>query len=323
MSEVHRPQIRLVEVLVVIACTGVLIGIFLPVISYPGRTARPRSICQNNLRQFVMAAMNFESTAQKLPAIRQIRTSASGPQTVGWVYDLLPYIEAQPTYDLLKRDPKDATANETKFSLMSCPSDPTIERPTDVSYMANGGCPNRAFDNFDSAYNGVGDDLAGSYVPRQRATSKDCKDGTTQTLFYVENCNAQRWNEDFYHPPGESREYYHAVNWLPVVEADLEKVFQDAKPKSKARFLWGINSGPLTESGPEFARPSSYHPGGFQAAFVGGNVRYVRESIDYRVYAQLLSGLGARTVDPADTSEGRTEAIRAWQAINLAPQSYE
>lgn len=322
MSEVHRPQIRLVEVLVVIAVIGVLVGLTLPAVQ-SGKGASRRSSCRNNLREAVMAATNFESTTQKLPANRQIRRTQNGEITVGWIYDLLPYMEQQNVYDRLKADASDKLANEARISTLICPNDPTIARPTDTSYMANGGCPNRIADNFDAAANGVGDDLAGSFVPPKRATSADCKDGTTSTIFYVENCNAQRWNEDFYYPPSQSREYFYAVNWLPVGEADLEKAFQVAKPKTKAPFLWGINEGSLKESEPEFARPSSHHPGGFQAAFVGNNVRYIRESIDYRVYAQLLSSNGVRTVDPADTSEVRTEAVRAWQGVILTPQAYE
>lgn len=322
MGEVHRPQIRLVEVLVVIALVGVLVGLTLPAVQF-GNGASRRSACQNNLRQIVMAATNFEVTAQKLPANRQFRRTQNGEITVGWTYDLLPYMEQQTIYDRLKADASDKLANEARISTLICPNDPTIERPTDTSYMVNGGCPNRLSDNYDVAANGVGDDLAGSYVPSQRATSKACKDGTTQTLYYVENCNAQRWNEDYYHQPLESREYFHALGWLPVAEGKLKNVFHSVRPKSKNLFLWGINDGGLQESGPEFARPSSAHPGGFQAAFVGGNTRYLSDSIDYVVYAQLLSSDGFRTVDPSDTSEDRTGAIRAWQGKILTPPSYE
>lgn len=322
MNEVHRPQFGLLELLVVMGCVGVLLGLCLPAIRYPNRPAR-RAQCQNNLRQFALAAMNFESTYNRLPANRQSRQGQNGPLTVGWVYDLLPYMEQQHLYDHLNRDAMDTVANQTRIPLLNCPNDSTDERPTATSYMANGGCRNNLADNFDAAANGVGDDLAGVFLPPERARITGCKDGSSQMIYYVENHNAQRWNEDFFHPGEESPEYFHVVNWLPLTQSELPSGFQSTKPKSKSPFLWAINEGGLKETGPEFARPSSTHPSGFGAAFVGGNTRYISESIDYRVYAQLLSSHGARTVDPADTSETRTEAVRSWQRTPLQPQSYE
>jgi prepilin-type N-terminal cleavage/methylation domain-containing protein len=41
-----------------------------------------------------------------------------------------------------------------------------------------------------------------------------------------------------------------------------------------------------------YARPSSYHPGGVNAAFCGGEVLFLREDIDYKVYEQLMTADG-------------------------------
>jgi prepilin-type processing-associated H-X9-DG protein len=42
------------------------------------------------------------------------------------------------------------------------------------------------------------------------------------------------------------------------------------------------------------ARPSSGHPGGVNTVFVGGNVRFLREDIDYVVYCLLMTPNGAK-----------------------------
>lgn len=321
MAEGFRPpfKFRLIELVVLFGCLFVLAGIFLPAVHYTNHSAS-RSFCQNNLRQIIMAATNFEAQSSKLPTNRQTRPSQNGLITMGWVYDILPYLEDSQQYDLLKKDAADAVANSAKMPFLICPSDQTAIRPTDISYVVNGGCPNNPADNFDSPANGVGDDLAGTYAPRQRAVVANCKDGATMTLFYIENLNAQRWNEDFYHPATESHEYFHVVLWLPVKEDQLASVFQTTKKDTSEPTLLSINSGDFETTGQAFARPSSSHPGGFNSAFVGGNTRHISEIIDYRVYAQLLSSHSARTLDPADTSESRTIAIRAWQKTELAPK---
>jgi type II secretory pathway pseudopilin PulG len=38
-----------------------------------------------------------------------------------------------------------------------------------------------------------------------------------------------------------------------------------------------------------YARPSSYHPGGVNAAFCGGEILFLREDLDYKVYKQLMT----------------------------------
>ncbi len=322
MEEKRGFRFTIVDLLAAMACVAVLLALFMPAIRHTRGPAQ-RSACNNNLRQFVLAATNFESQSLKLPANRRLRVTNSGSITVGWVYDLLPFLEQQPVYDRLKLDATDALANGARIPLLICPNDPTIQRATELSYLVNGGCPNNSVDNFDVPANGVGDDLAGIFQPTKRAMSLEVKDGTTQTLYYIENYNAQRWNEDFFHPASESREYFHTVHWIPVSDKETSGVFQTSKPAMPTKQLWAINKGGFNQSGPEFARPSSNHAAGFQAAFVGGNTRYFSESMDYRIYAQLLSSHGARTLDPSDRSEGKTASIRIWQSPNLAPQSYE
>ena len=38
-----------------------------------------------------------------------------------------------------------------------------------------------------------------------------------------------------------------------------------------------------------FARPSARHPGGFNIAYVGQNIQFLRDTIDYYVYAKLMT----------------------------------
>jgi prepilin-type N-terminal cleavage/methylation domain-containing protein len=335
----RRGAFTLVELLVVIAIIGVLVGLLLPAVQFAREAAR-RMSCQNNLKQFALAAANFESAAQKLPANRQWRPTSSGRVIVGWIYDLLPYIEAQPTYDLLKRDASNGVANDTTIPITFCPSDTSIQAKTDTSYQVNGGCLNNNSISLappDYTANGVSDDLVwlmgpgsppllpadvGVWKPTVRSASANCKDGTSQTIFYAENCNALRWNQDMF--DNSMAETFHCVLWVPCDPTVLDQVF--GNPPVSNSGLYGINDGGIENAGLLYSRPSSQHPGGFQAAFVGGNVRYIRDTITYRVYGQLMSGDGARVQNPnlpTDAYNAATAAIRPWQSQLLSPQDFE
>lgn len=154
----------LVELLVVIAIIGILVALLLPAIQAAREAAR-RTQCTNNLKQVALAALNYESARKMFPPgvlaskiIPGIDSTAVEPgatspnnkhQGTGLIVYLLPYIEAQPVYDLAVRtldmgvdnlsdhhfqsDSNTATAAATKIPGLMCPSAPNSS--PEVGYL--------------------------------------------------------------------------------------------------------------------------------------------------------------------------------------------
>src|SRR5438128_6435273 len=95
----RRFAFTLIELLVVIAIIAVLIGLLLPAVQKV-RAAAARIKCQNNLKQLILAAHAYESARGEFPP--GLDRQGGGP-----FLHLLPYIEQDAQYRLIKFNPAD------------------------------------------------------------------------------------------------------------------------------------------------------------------------------------------------------------------------
>lgn len=96
---VLRTAFTLVELLVVIAIIGILVGLLLPAVQAAREAAR-RSSCQNNIKQWGLAALNYEQSHGHFPPGASNLLKTTGPYVIlgtpdrlGWFHYLLPYVE--------------------------------------------------------------------------------------------------------------------------------------------------------------------------------------------------------------------------------------
>jgi prepilin-type N-terminal cleavage/methylation domain-containing protein/prepilin-type processing-associated H-X9-DG protein len=105
MSRVRRAAFTLIELLVVIAIIAILIALLVPAVQKV-REAAARLQCQNNLKQIGLAIHNFEGTYKYYPtcgaqsAAMGLSSQQAGFEIMGWAYQILPYIEQAPLYQI-------------------------------------------------------------------------------------------------------------------------------------------------------------------------------------------------------------------------------
>jgi prepilin-type N-terminal cleavage/methylation domain-containing protein/prepilin-type processing-associated H-X9-DG protein len=117
-----RLAFTLIELLVVIAIIGVLAGLLLPAVQAAREAAR-KSQCQNNIRNLMLATLNFESAYKGFPMGAEFSVGTA------WTSLILPQIEQNGLYDIL-RFQEDSLGNyQWGAPLPGTPGEDTINTP--------------------------------------------------------------------------------------------------------------------------------------------------------------------------------------------------
>ena len=352
----------LVELLVVISIIGVLMALLLPAVQAAREMAR-RMHCSSNMRELGRLAIDYETRKQYLPPSRypprDLQQNSNNARVFNWVHAVLPTLDNNAARLIdefeYRGDPTNPAADlapdyfyytpEVSVSILRCTTDDHADNPTGdrnaLSYGINCGRANYRPDNaslpltypLDYPENGASADRVTLTPGRRRyhisVADITNGDGTTNTILFGENASLINWREAPipYTLPNNipftpftmaDHEFHVGIVWLPVPPTQPWTFNRDLYPPYS---LGGIA---LDQ---DHAHPASYHPNGFNLCFADGSVRFVADTMDYTVYARLMTSNGRRTQDPDPTVlNSNTPPARSpfpnWQNVPLKDGDY-
>lgn len=210
------------------------------------------------------------------------------------------------------------TSTKLYVDLFICPSDPASQKAgTPISFVVNTGLPDAAisatlpdtksadgtfvpgiprdwrsngmfFDNYTSEPRVTPD--AARRSPDVNMRFDLCRRPKDKIILLTENVDAGDYTLDADRDAADDwrrAETALGATWSPnVVESDGKTLRKRPQPPAlHPNERMGQGNG----TDIAFARPSSRHPGGFNVAYVGQNVQFLSDKIDYYVYAKLMT----------------------------------
>jgi prepilin-type N-terminal cleavage/methylation domain-containing protein/prepilin-type processing-associated H-X9-DG protein len=303
-----RLGFTLVELLVSIAIIGVLIALLLPAVQAAREAAR-RMACTNNLKQLGLAVHHYHDTHGAFPPA----FVNNGPYamtvysfTHGWAPFILPFIEQESLYKLYRWDfPVYTLENQPVVSrhlpIFQCPSTPDRDRYMTFGPFAAFGTKGACGDytialgvDAGLAQNGWVDQVgdyrgALTHVPTPALTPTfnaipsrfaNITDGTSNTVLFAEVAGrpkrwlARRSGQDQVLEGGPWNHFKGGI------------ILQGKTANGTAN----LGTCPLncTNNGEVY----SFHIGGANVVFADGHVGFLRESMNIRVMAGLITRAG-------------------------------
>ena len=274
-----RRGFTLIELLVVIAIIAVLIALLLPAVQSAREAAR-RCQCVNNLLQLSIALQNYESAHEVLPpgVVNDKGPIANAPRGYhyGWLFQILPYVEQKSLYNHFDKrvslyDGVNSSVRGVSVAGFLCPSE---ARPNSQFAETNyAGCYNDTEAAIDVNNKGV-------FFLNSSVRSEDIPDGRFCTLFVCEKrvdptdlgwaSGTRASLRNAATPPNNGGIQLSMTTAVPVVE--------EAEGNTNAAAAGTPNGG-----------FSSAHAGGVNAAFGDGSVRFVKNSINPKIFQFLAN----------------------------------
>jgi prepilin-type N-terminal cleavage/methylation domain-containing protein/prepilin-type processing-associated H-X9-DG protein len=331
----RRSGFTLIELLVVIAIIGVLISLLLPAVQAAREAAR-RAQCTNNLKQLGLALHNYHDANgrfplggfQMPPPGDPAAAPCNGRHEHGFLIALLPYIEQSSLYNAQNFSVHyDGAANTTVFGAgvgtIWCPSDPDVQEATTQSHGAAAPMRHTSYrGNAGTAFY-VGRFSQPGCDPQHGARLAKAdgilyyyssvpiagiRDGTSNTLAigelaYGKLPASDRWDWIWWNSGNNADTLAHTL--YPI---NPQKKINEGYTNTD---LLGINVSVMYQTF------SSMHPGGMNAAFCDGSVRFLKDSIDTTPYdgsTGLPVGVTADANGIVQYAPGQRRGV--WQAIS-------
>lgn len=321
----------LIELLTVIAIVGALSSLLLPAVQN-AREATRRMQCASQLRQIGLAALNFESARGTLPAGAMAQADPADPRTPHTFYrwsalaQSLPYLEQAPLAAQLDLDvplygrnlqisPANQPAVVEMVGLYLCPSDAgervsPVFGPTNYATFAGSGVDGG------SPFEADGLSYVNSFTPL-----KNVADGISRTLYASECVLGKTPPKGTTRDEADPRTVYGFANATPLTEAACRgtAIWNFTDPPS---FSWAngeyrsalVNAYHTPNSrefdcvssllvGPLETRYAAYgwraarsrHPGGVNAQFADGSVRFAGDDVAVEAWRALATRAGEET----------------------------